>query len=428
MDEFKPEDELKPDPSDRRTGRSRQSSERDNEPQINFDDVDLDADDRRPSRSRNARDEREEEEGYESEEGSMDEEPLERRPRKRKAAAKKPASRQYIMMGLGVFVLLLLIIGIGSALKAPSTDSTEQTPSAEKSINLSGNDTADQANGAQPAPGTTSAEQTATTNATQDVSLPPVSSTPTQGQTPATPEGQQRVEVQGDLNNALTQPQSQDQVNNVVANSTLPTEPATVAPIRGGAAQPQTAATETKPRQTQTQTAPRPERKQAVIEPKRETKPQTVAKAPEAKPVAQPKQTETAAVKAPAATTTAPKATTSTPAATPAPAATATASAAATGKSTGNVGSLKSAPSSNYTLQLSSSSSYDNLNGWAKKSNLKNYVVYQTTRNGQPWYVLVSGVYASKDEAKRAVAALPADVQAKNPWAKPIHQVQADLK
>jgi DamX protein len=89
---------------------------------------------------------------------------------------------------------------------------------------------------------------------------------------------------------------------------------------------------------------------------------------------------------------------------------------------------MKSAPSSNYTLQLSSSSNYDNLNSWAKKSNLKDYVVYQTTRNGQPWYVLVSGVYSSKDEAKRAVAALPADVQAKNPWAKPIHQVQADLK
>jgi DamX protein len=125
-------------------------------------------------------------------------------------------------------------------------------------------------------------------------------------------------------------------------------------------------------------------------------------------------------------------ATTTAPAATPAPAAsaaaTATASSAATGKTAGNVGSLKSAPANNYTLQLSSSSNYDNLNGWAKKSNLKNYVVYQTTRNGQPWYVLVSGVYSSKDEAKRAVASLPADVQAKNPWAKPIHQVQADLK
>ncbi|HID8742595.1 TPA: cell division protein DamX [Enterobacter mori] len=432
MDEFKPEDELKPDPSDRRTGRSRQSSERDNEPQINFDDVDLDADDRRPSRSRNAHDEREEED-YESEEDSMDEEPVERRPRKRKkAVAAKPASRQYIMMGLGVLVLLLLIVGIGSALKAPSTNSADQTASAEKSINLSGNDATDQANGAQPAPGTTSAEQTAgNTTTPQDVSLPPVSSTPTEGQAPATPEGQQRVEVQGDLNNALTQPQNQDQMNNVVVNSTLPTEPATVAPIRGSNAQPQATATapttETKPRQTQT--APRQERKQAVIEPKRESKPQTVAKAPEVKAPAQTKPAVSEPVKAPAATA-APKATATTtaPAATAAPTATATTSSAAAGKTAGNVGSLKSAPSSNYTLQLSSSSNYDNLNGWAKKSNLKNYVVYQTTRNGQPWYVLVSGVYASKDEAKRAVATLPADVQAKNPWAKPIHQVQADLK
>ena len=432
MDEFKPEDELKPDPSDRRTGRSRQSSERDNEPQINFDDVDLDADDRRPSRSRNARNEREDEE-YESEEELMDEQPVERRPRKRKkAVAAKPASRQYIMMGLGVLVLVLLIVGIGSALKAPSTHSNEQTASAEKSINLSGNDASNQANGAQPAPGTTSAEQTAgNTSAGQDISLPPVSATPTQGQAPVTPEGQQRVEVQGDLNNALTQPQNQEQVNAAVVNSTLPTEPATVAPVHGSNAQQQTAATETKPRHTQT--APRQERKQAVIEPKRETKPQTVAKAPETKAPAQTKPAVSQPVKAPTpAATAAPKATATTtaPAATAAPAATPTASASSTaaGKTTGNVGSLKSASSSNYTLQLSSSSNYDNLNAWAKKSNLKNYVVYQTTRNGQPWYVLVSGVYASKDEAKRAVSTLPADVQAKNPWAKPIHQVQADLK
>lgn len=434
MDEFKPEDELKPDPSDRRTGRSRQSSERDNEPQINFDDVDLDADDRRPSRSRNARNEREDEE-FESEEELMDEQPVERRPRKRKkAVAAKPASRQYIMMGLGVLVLVLLIVGIGSALKAPSTHSTEQTASAEKSIDLSGNDASNQANGAQPAPGTTSAEQTAgNTSAGQDISLPPVSSTPTQGQAPATPEGQQRVEVQGDLNNALMQPQNQEQVNAAVVNSTLPTEPATVAPVHGSNAQQQTAATETKPRQTQT--APRQERKQAVIEPKRETKPQAVAKAPETKAPAQTKPAVSQPVKAPTpaatpapkatATTTAPAATT--PAATT-PAAPAAKTGASPGKTTGNVGSLQSASSSNYTLQLSSSSNYDNLNAWAKKSNLKNYVVYQTTRNGQPWYVLVSGIYASKDEAKRAVSTLPADVQAKNPWAKPIHQVQADLK
>lgn len=424
MDEFKPEDELKPDPSDRRTGRTRQSSERDNEPQINFDEVDLENDDPRPSRGRAARDEREED--YESEDDSVDEAPVERRPRKRKAAPAKPASRQYIMMGLGVLVLLLLIIGVGSALKAPSSNPADQRASAEKSVDLSGN-AADQANGTQPAPGATSAEQTAG-NTQQEISLPPVASTPTQGQAPATPEGQQRVEVQGDLNNALTQPQNQQQVNNVVVNSTLPTEPATVAPIRGATGQQQTAATETAPRQTKP--AQHQERKQTVIEPKREVKPQAVAKAEEPKAATQPKRSETvinAPAKAPAATATAPKAT-----ATPAPTATAATPAPATsasaGKSTGNVSSLKSASSSNYTLQLSSSSSYDNLNSWAKKSNLKNFVVYETTRNGQPWYVLVSGVYASKDEAKRAVATLPADVQAKNPWAKPIRQVQSDLK
>lgn len=101
----------------------------------------------------------------------------------------------------------------------------------------------------------------------------------------------------------------------------------------------------------------------------------------EPKPVAQtPKRTEPAA---PVASTKAPAAT-STPAATPAPKETATtapvqtaspaqttATPAAGGKTAGNVGSLKSAPSSHYTLQLSSSSNYDNLNGWAKKENLK---------------------------------------------------------
>ncbi|EKF7793586.1 cell division protein DamX [Salmonella enterica subsp. enterica serovar Typhimurium] len=425
MDEFKPEDELKPDPSDRRTGRSRQSSERDSEPQINFDDVDLDADDRRPTRTRKARSEEPEvEEEYESDEDdTVDEERVERRPRKRKKAAHKPASRQYMMMGVGVLVLLLLIIGIGSALKAPSTSSSEPSASGEKSIDLSGN-AADQANATQPAPGATSAEQTAG-NTSQDISLPPISSTPTQGQSPVVADGQQRVEVQGDLNNALTQ--NPEQMNNVAVNSTLPTEPATVAPVRNGSTTRQAAVSEPAERHTT-----RPERKQAVIEPK---KPETTAKTTTAepkKPVAPVKRTEPAAPAAtPKATTTtaAPTATASAaPVQTAKPAQASTTPVAGGGKSAGNVGALKSAPSSHYTLQLSSSSNYDNLNGWAKKENLKNYVVYETTRNGQPWYVLVTGMYASKEDAKRAVSTLPADVQAKNPWAKPLHQVQADLK
>ncbi|MGG7882349.1 cell division protein DamX [Klebsiella aerogenes] len=424
MDDFKPEDDMKADRNDRRAGRSRQSSERDADPQINFDDLDLEADEGRPTRANKARRERDEEEyeeDLESEEEVEEEQQVERRPRKRKKAPAKPASRQYVMMGVGVLVLLLLIVGVGSALKSPS--SSNESASGEKSVNLSGDQsmTADQNhNAAQPVDqtaGNTNQQQP------QDVSLPPIASNPTQGQPASEPQGQQRVEVQGDLNNALTQ--QQGQLDSAVANSTLPTEPATVAPMRNGAA----------PRQTterQTAATPRPaERKQVVIEPKPQSKPQATAKAPvetkpkhvesapaatASKPVAT-AQTKPAATTAPTAT--APAATTSAPAAT---------APAAGSKTAGDVGSMKSAPSGNYTLQLSSSSNYNNLNNWAKKEKLEKYVVYETTRNGQPWYVLVSGIYASKDEAKRAVATLPADVQAKNPWAKPLHQVQADLK
>ncbi|HDS3657325.1 TPA: cell division protein DamX [Klebsiella aerogenes] len=424
MDDFKPEDDMKADRNDRRAGRSRQSSERDADPQINFDDLDLEADEGRPTRANKARRERDEEEyeeDLESEEEVEEEQQVERRPRKRKKAPAKPASRQYVMMGVGVLVLLLLIVGVGSALKSPS--SSNESASGEKSVNLSGDQsmTPDQNNNAaQPVDqtaGNTNQQQP------QDVSLPPIASNPTQGQPASEPQGQQRVEVQGDLNNALTQ--QQGQLDSAVANSTLPTEPATVAPMRNGAA----------PRQTterQTAATPRPaERKQVVIEPKPQSKPQATAKAPvetkpkhvesapaatASKPVAT-AQTKPAATTAPTAT--APAATTSAPAAT---------APAAGSKTAGDVGSMKSAPSGNYTLQLSSSSNYNNLNNWAKKEKLEKYVVYETTRNGQPWYVLVSGIYASKDEAKRAVATLPADVQAKNPWAKPLHQVQADLK
>ncbi|AYN28541.1 MULTISPECIES: cell division protein DamX [Buttiauxella] len=440
MDEFKPEDELKPDPSDRRSGRNRKADERDSEPHFNVDDVELDADEPRPARSRRTRDEEE----YENDD-EMQVDAEERRParaRKKSAKPKVPVSRQHLMMGIGILVLLLLIIGIGSALKAPSSDTetVNKNPSAEKNIDLSGS-TSDQANGTQPQPGSTSAaNQTENAGNPQEVTLPAISSTPTDAQTQPAPQGQQRVEVPGDLNNALTQ--QSGQIDNVVSNSTLPTAPATVAAVAGSngattAPRPVAKSEPAKP------AAPRQERKTAVIEPHKTqpAKQQTVAKTPvaEPKPVTTAKRSEPAPVPAPTATTSvkvpvtevAPKATTTTTAtaATPAPKATAAAPVtAATGAVAGDAGAIKGAPGSNYTLQLSSSSNSDNLNAWAKKEKLQHYMVYQTVRNGQPWYVLVSGIYASKDEAKRAVATLPADVQAKNPWAKPIHQVQSDLK
>lgn len=401
MDKFKPEDDLIPDPDDRQSGRSRKQDTFDNEPQLNVDDINIDMDDRRVSKSRRVREE--DEDAY----ATDDEMAADARPsrgRKKAARQKAPATRQYLMMGTGILVLLLLIFGIGSALKAPSThtDTAGQPSGAEKSIDLSGTT----------GNNSPTAEEPAVVSQSQDFSIPPISSTPTQAQNIPQPEGQQRIELQGDLGNSLTQQQTQ--IENAVTRSTLPMEPATVVSTPGNKS-----------------TESRPERKTAVIEPVQKAPTRQAATHSESKPVPV-RRTESAPVAAaPAPTRTAPAQTApvvKAPAPVAAPVAQNQAKPAAPVASQGNIQAIKNAASSSYTLQLNASSNSANLNAWAKKENLQNYIVYQTSRNGQPWYVMVSGVYASKAEAERAVSGLPAGVQSNKPWTKPIRQVQSEIK
>ncbi|QCT18796.1 cell division protein DamX [Jejubacter calystegiae] len=443
MDEFKPEDELKPDPSDRRSGRQRNgaSHERDNEPSINVDDVDIDEDDVRPGRRREET--ADDEPQRETVRPAADDDD-ERRPRRRKATpARKPASRQHIMMGVGILVLLLVIIGIGSALKGPSSDDNRTADSGgEKNIDLSANG-ADNGN-PQPdnnamAPQGSDAQNNGNP---QDISLPPVSQTPTQSQPQVAQQGQQRVEVQGDLNTALTgdRGQQNQQQMDVVASpgsSTLPTQPATVAPVGNGHRSTASSAPhQTASQQPSHRSEPRQERKKTVSEQPPRTSTQQHASAPKstastAKATREPvkAKSETTQPAQKVATTASSKPEPTQKAATTSSTQQTAPTVAATSKVlSGNGGALQSAPSGHYTLQLSSSSNYNNLSAWAKKENLQDYVVYQTVRNGKPWYVLVKGVYASKDAAKSAVASLPSGVQARNPWTKPVAQVQSDLK
>lgn len=90
--------------------------------------------------------------------------------------------------------------------------------------------------------------------------------------------------------------------------------------------------------------------------------------------------------------------------------------------------SLASLPTGNVTLQLSGASRPDSLEAFAKKQNLSSYWVYETRREGKPWFVLIYGSYANVAEANKAMATLPADVQAKKPWVKPIRQVHQESK
>lgn len=338
MDEFKPEDELKPDTSDRRPQRSRKTS----------------------------------------------------------SAPKVPVSRQHMMMGIGILVLLLLVIGIGSALNSPDDKTSQSSPKpaspsgaattgSNKDIDLSGSSSMSGQSGSQPAPDATAGSPSQNSNGPQELSAPPVSSTPTQAEPVQAPASQQRVELPGDLNNALTSQQGQvdaaaQGAQNQDTSSTLPTGPATVAP-GGNASTPAATSTPSgQPHQTATH-----KNQPAVTHKSAATKP--VAK--ESKP------------KSTAATSN---------------------SHSSAGASTAS----SSAPGGNYTLQLSSASRSDTLNAWAKKQNLSGYHVYKTTRNGQPWFVLISGSYATPADAKRAVASLPAEVRSQNPWVKPVSQVKKE--
>lgn len=327
MDEFKPEDELKPDASDRRPTRARKPS----------------------------------------------------------PAAKAPLSRQHMMMGIGILVLLLLVIGIGSALTGPdekkpaaiAADSSAAGSGKEKNIDLSGNSSMTGQQNSVPATG--DAPQSTVNNSTpQELSAPPVASTPTQAAPVEAPQNQQRVTLPGDLNNALTNQQGQvDDAANGASASGLPVSPATVSGSNAATAP----AAKSQPSQPQSPTrhAAQPARQAPAHRPAA-----TASSKPENKPAA------------PAATTRSNRET-------------------ATPSSGGN-----------YTLQLSGASRADSLNAWAKKQSLSNYHVYKTSRNGQDWYVLVSGSYATPAEAKRAVASLPAEVRAKNPWVKPVSQVKKE--
>ncbi|GKW04373.1 hypothetical protein PEC301877_31860 [Pectobacterium carotovorum subsp. carotovorum] len=336
MDEFKPEDELKPDTSDRRPTRQQKSS--------NF------------------------------------------------AVPKIALSRQHLMIGIGIVVLVLLIVGIGSALQAPSQPQTPQAQnqaSGERNIDLSSSSSMTQST--QPSspsespaavsgeashgqmPGQTSSQ---TPTSPQTLSAPPISGTPTDAQIQPPVAGQQRIELPGNITDALSQQQGRvsEFSQGAAGNSTLPTAPATVAPSG----------------------------KTPAASSAKNTHNTTPAHASNAKPAAN------SAPKAPVASK---------------PAANAKAAPAAAGQ---NV-SVQNAPASSFTLQLSSASRSDTLKAYAKQHNLAHSWVYETKRDGKSWYVLVTGVYASSAEAKQAIATLPAEVQAKKPWVKPIRQVKQDL-
>lgn len=359
-----------------------------------------------------------------------------RRPqRARKPSSPAPklaVSRQYLMIGIGIIVLVLVVLGIGSALKSPSQHGASAPSNGPKDINLSGNGgDANSPASATATPVATPNAQTPVATAPSDanapaaspdnsaaangasqpksIGLPPISTTPTDAQPQADSGQKERVDLPGDMNDALSQQQgqvnaaAQDGISaaGTQSQTSLPTGPAT---LNGGLKARSTVTIPPHPaRRAAEKTAPVEHRTERHVEHVAPAKP-PVART--AEPLRKP-ETRAEARKEPPREAAAP---------------------AHAAVESGSVAALKSAPGSHFTLQLSGASQSNSLNAFAHQQGLKNYTVYQTERDGKPWFVLVSGNYASSAEAKRAIASLPADVQAKKPWVKPVHQVQQALK
>lgn len=73
--------------------------------------------------------------------------------------------------------------------------------------------------------------------------------------------------------------------------------------------------------------------------------------------------------------------------------------------------------SQKYTLQLMASQKLKDITYYIDKNNLNSVAsFFKTDRQGQTWYVLVYGEYATLAQAKAAIAKLPENLQEKKPW------------
>lgn len=333
--------------------------------------------------------------------------PVRRRSSQTFTMPKVAISRQYVMIGTGILVLLILIISIGSTLKEPSSQETAGAQT-EKSVSLpsstslaSGSSTSNDSSAnshvsqADAFSGRT-LEQVprASAQVSQPLSAPLVASTQTQSPVSPPLADQQQVDSlpEGSTGNAA---------------STLPTAPATLlSSLKEGIRQENRATVPSAVTHVNNNPPVQPAHVQAAthnsnsrVHEGKQVKPKTVAKAAghhaeKNRPVSAGKPVHHA--------TTAPKSTH------------ASASPAAAGN--------------RYTLQLSSSSRSDSLKTFAQQQGLTHFQVHETKREGKPWYILTSGSYASSTEAKNAISKLPAGIQEKKPWARPLSQVKQDIK
>jgi DamX protein len=101
----------------------------------------------------------------------------------------------------------------------------------------------------------------------------------------------------------------------------------------------------------------------------------------------------------------------------------------------GVLGDLRSAewllrqPATQYAIQLIALNDSGAFSGFVQRHNLaKNSAYFKTLRNGRDWYVLLYGLYPNADQARRAIAQLPAPLRRNAPWIRSLGSVHQSVE
>lgn len=86
-------------------------------------------------------------------------------------------------------------------------------------------------------------------------------------------------------------------------------------------------------------------------------------------------------------------------------------------------------PSNHYTIQLLGASKIAGIEQFISSNKLqKQAYYYSSPHNKQPWYILVFGNYNTREQAKVAIAQLPAAVRALQPWVRDVASIKQVLQ
>ncbi|MDP1930533.1 MAG: AAA family ATPase [Gammaproteobacteria bacterium] len=85
-------------------------------------------------------------------------------------------------------------------------------------------------------------------------------------------------------------------------------------------------------------------------------------------------------------------------------------------------------PPAQFTLQVLGSSSRRNVEEFVARHAASSLSWYETRNNGNPWFVIIHGAYASRNAAQAAVASLPAEIRNLQPWVRSVGDVQNDIR